>query len=149
MTASAMKLRSDRATRGQIGRYLVMTGLSACLTMGLPVVLHEIFGLSEEASVAVALLTAFVVNFITLRRVVFRSAGRPTAELLRFFWTGLAFRGGEYLAFLILLSLLRLHYVLALAIVLALSISLKFLCYRSFVFRSAEVGQGVVPGASP
>src|SRR5690606_6513003 len=54
-------------------RYLIATGASALLSLGLPLVLHQIVGLREELAVAIALALMLVINFVTIRVYVFRS----------------------------------------------------------------------------
>ena len=115
-------------------RYLLMTGLSAGITLGLPILLHEGFDVNEEIAVSLALGTSFLINFVTIRVFVFRSIGAPRTELLRFGLTSAGFRIVEYLLFLCLHTLLDLFYVLALGIVLVVSLALKFYCYRVLVF---------------
>lgn len=122
-------------------RYFLMTGFSATLTLGLPILLHEGAGIAERLSVGLSLATAFVVNFVTIRYVVFRSLGDPVAELIRFAMTSLGFRVGEYVMFLLLHSIVGVFYVLALGIVLFASFVLKFLCYRFLVFTPGRTGR--------
>lgn len=135
-----------RQTHNQITRYLSMTAISAGITLGVPVLLHEGLSLDEEIAVALALGTAFIVNFVTMRRVVFRSSDHPIPQLLRFAITNIAFRIGEYLLFVILHTLIGLFYMLALGFVLVCSFILKFLCYRVFVFMS-ELPSPMASGA--
>lgn len=125
-----------RAELSQFVRFLAASCLSASITLGLPIVLHELFGLVEEIAVAIPLALATLVNFITLRRLVFRSIGHLPAEAVRFVIMTLCFRITEYICFLLLHSLLGLHYVLALAIILPTAMASKFLTLRGLVFRS-------------
>ena len=118
----------------QVYRYLLMTGLSAVVTVGLPALLHEVFGVGEERAVAVSLAVAFCVNFLTARFYIFRSGGHIGGQLVRFALVSAAFRIGEYLAFLVLHTWLGLMYLVALAAILFVSIVLKFFSYRHFVF---------------
>lgn len=120
--------------RAQLVRYAAATAASATITLGLPILLHEVFGVADDIAVAVALAVAFIVNFVSTRVLVFRSTGRASGELLRFALTSLSFRGLEYLAYLAL-AWAGVVYYLALAIVLAVSMVLKFLTYRSVVFN--------------
>lgn len=119
---------------GQAARFGVMTGLSAAMTLGIPVLLHEGLGVREEAAVAAAFATAFCVNFLVARRYVFRSDGRASGEVARFALTTAAFRGAEYLAFLALLRGLGLPYLAALLVVLPASAVAKFVVLRLLVF---------------
>lgn len=123
----------------QVGRYIAMTGLSAAVTLGLPILLHERLAIAEEAAVALALSAAFVLNFLTLRLFVFGSRGGAVRELLKFGATSAGFRFGEYLGFLMLHRILGVNYVMAISAMLALSIVLKFIVYKLFVFLGKPV----------
>ena len=125
---------SEHPIFGQAVRYLLMTGLSALVTLGIPALLHEVFDVGEELSVAISLVIAFCVNFLTTRLYVFTSDGRVGPQLVRFALVSAGFRLGEYIAFLILHTWLGLMYLVALALVLIVSIVLKFFAYRQFVF---------------
>lgn len=114
----------------------MMTGMSFCMTMGIPVLLHEVFGVYEENAALIALITAFCINFFTARTFVFQSREAMLPQLLRFFLTSLMFRGGEYLTFLAVHRYLEMYYLLALFSVLLVSFVLKFLFYKVFVFKS-------------
>jgi putative flippase GtrA len=122
-----------RARLTEMLRFGMATAVSATITLGLPVLLVEFGGVPERRAVAIALAVAFVVNFVTTRRFVFRSEGRAGGELWRFALTSAGFRLAEYLAFLGLHSL-GMVYFLAQALVLTMSFLLKFLVLRSFVY---------------
>jgi putative flippase GtrA len=116
-------------------RFLQATVISAGCSLLLPIALHEGFGVPQRIAVAVGLLLVFALNFVTTRLYVFRSRGAPGGEMFRFALVSLAFRGGEYLAFLLLNVLFGMQYVLALMLVLGVSWCSKFLTYRQFVYR--------------
>lgn len=118
----------------EIGRYLAATGLSASLSLCLPVALHELAGLREEAAVGLGLLMAMIVNFVSIRVYVFRSSGRIAQQLWRFIATSAAFRLGEYGLFLLFFQLLNLNYIIALLISLGISFVGKYLVQKKFVF---------------
>ena len=111
-------------------RFITMSGTSALLTMGLPILLHELGGVPPEAAVAIAFACVFLVNFFMLRSFVFASKRSIVADFLNFGLSSIAFRGAEYVAFLILHSLLGLYYVLALGLTLVTFTIVKFLWYR-------------------
>ena len=134
LTHWSKRIRRGRVA-GQIVRYFLMTGLSAMITLLLPVALHAGVGLSVETAVAVSLVAAFFVNFLTIRAFVFRSATPAGQQLVRFTLTSAGFRVGEYLFFLILYNILEIYYFTALIVTLVVSLPLKFLCYRRFVFQ--------------
>lgn len=120
--------------RKRFVRYLAMSGLSFMISVGLTVSLHEVLGVPEESAAAVALATAFVVNFVTVRQFVFRNTNDPFPQMVRFGLTSIVFRIVEYLFFLLLHSHLGVFYVVALIVTLVTSLVLKYLCYRYFVF---------------
>jgi putative flippase GtrA len=126
-----------RRSVAEIARFGVATGITACITLGVPVALHEGFSIDERVAVAVALAVAFVVNFFTTRLFVFQSRGDSRQELWRFLGVNLGFRVTEYGLFLLLFSL-GLVYVVAQFIVLALSFVLKFIVQRRFVYRQQD-----------
>ena len=111
-----------------------MSGLSSIVTVGLPILLHEAFSVAEEAAVAIALVTAFVVNFVTLRVFVFGSIGNKGHEIFRFGLVSAGFRLAEYGIFLVAHNVLQYYYVFALAVMLAISAAGKFVVYKYFVF---------------
>lgn len=119
-------------------RYLVMSGMSAVLSLGLPFLLHEGFAVRPDIAVACGLASAFVMNFFVARFFVFRKKGPVKRQLGRFAFVSFAFRSGEYLAFLFLHSVLGIQYMIANASVLFLSFCLKFFVYKIFVFIHPE-----------
>jgi putative flippase GtrA len=114
-------------------RYVAATGLSAAITLGIPILLHEQFGVEERLAVGIALAVAFIVNFITTRLFVFKSSGNASSELKRFVGVSVAFRLGEYALFLLLFAFGIVYYIAQL-IVLIISFVAKFLTYRGFVY---------------
>jgi putative flippase GtrA len=121
----------------ELARFGVAAVISATITMGVPIGLHEGFGVDERAAVAIALAIAFVVNFFTARLFVFKSGGNARRELWRFLGVSLGFRLAEYGAFLLLFGLGMVYFV-AQFIVLASSLALKFLVQKHFVYRPAD-----------
>ncbi len=119
-------------------RYLMMSGLSALLSLGVPFLLHEGFGIRPEIAVACGLAAAFVMNFFTARLFVFKKKGPVSLQLWRFAFVSFAFRSAEYLAFLLLHNALGIQYMIANASVLFLSFCLKFFVYKIFVFVHGE-----------
>lgn len=105
------------------------------ITLGIPVLLHERFDVSEKIAVAVALFTAFLVNFLTTRLYVFGVADGMKEQAVRFLFTSIGFRVTEYLAFLLLLNLLNIFYGWALIMVVTVSMVLKFFLFDIMFFR--------------
>lgn len=119
-------------------RYLVMTGVSAVMSLGLPFVLHEGLAVRPDIAVAIGLGAAFFVNFTTAKLYVFKRRGFVKVQFGRFALVSLFFRLCEYLAFLVLHSLLGVQYMIATASVLFVSFCLKFFVYKIFVFSHRE-----------
>ena len=120
-------------TRGelprQLARFGVLTAISATITIGLPVLLHEQWGVRPPKAAAVAFALAFLVNFVSLRRLVFSSRRRASRDLFVYAASSLFFRSAEYVAFLLLFAI-GIQYVIALVGVLAVSATAKFFWYR-------------------
>lgn len=125
---------------GQIFRFGLTTVMSASVTVGLPIMLHEIFGVAPKHGAAIAFVVAFFLNFLSLRRLVFKSGHAATRDFITFTLSSLVFRGCEYVAFLLLTSVARVQYIIALLAVLALSALAKFFWYRRILHggRKAE-----------
>lgn len=113
----------------QIGRFGILTAISATVTVGLPVLLHEQLGVSPPRAAAIAFALAFVVNFVSLRRLVFSSRRGATRDLFVYAASSVFFRSAEYVAFLLLYAI-NVQYVIALVGVLAVSATAKFFWYR-------------------
>lgn len=117
----------------ELVRYGIATALSATVTLGVPLALHEGLGVPERQAVAFAFATAFILNFVTTRSFVFRRGGNARNDLPRYVLTSLAFRLAEYGTFLLLFQMELVYYV-AQIIVISLSLVLKFLILKSFVY---------------
>lgn len=115
-------------------RFLVMTGISAMLSLGVPFVLHEAFSVTPNMAVVVGLAFAFVANFLVSKYYVFHNKGRAGAQMARFALVSFLFRASEYVAFLVLHEGFGIQYMLALISMLATSLLLKFFVYKLFVF---------------
>lgn len=126
-------------TRAQVLRFGLTSLLSAVITLGLPVVLHEARHIEPRVAVGIALMIAFGVNFLTTRYFVFRSDAGLWRALQRFALSSLAFRSAEYVGFLLLFEA-GLPYFGAQLIVVGASFVLKFLTLRNFVFKGPAGG---------
>ncbi len=118
----------------ELGRFSIAGGMSATVTLGLPVLLHEGFAVPERIAVAAALVTVFVMNFFVTRRFVYRSSGHAGAEALRFLGFSLISRSLEYGAFLLLFGA-GLAYYVAQLIVVGVAFVTKFFLMRRIVYR--------------
>jgi putative flippase GtrA len=127
----------NRALARQMTRYLGTSVLSAAVSFGLPVLLHEVIGIDPRIAVAIGFVAAFAMNFVLIRRFVFARTSGARADLARFALTSLAFRGAEYLGFLLLFDSARLPYAAALLLTLGSSFCAKFFVQKHFVFRGA------------
>ena len=125
-----------RATTGQLLRFGMATGLSAIISLGMPVFLHELLHVEQKVAVAISQATVLLMNFITLRLFVFRGKGSIRGDLMRYFGSAAMFRGLEYLSFLALFELAGLFYLTALVITLIASTMIKFVWYR-FIFGNS------------
>lgn len=128
-----------RRTVGQVLRFGVSSGASAGVSLGLPVLLHEAFGIRQVAAVAVSQSSVLLLNFLMIRIFVFRSTGRGRRDLGVYVASAVSFRGGEYLLFLLLFQELGLYYVAALVLTLATSTLMKFFWYRFLFGRPDRV----------
>ncbi len=119
---------------GELSRYLLAGGLSAALSLSLPVLFKAGLGIAPNLAVGMSLAIVFAINFGVIRTFVFRSRGRAGHQLLRFALTTAVMRGIEYVAFLGVHVLLGVHYWVALFLVLCVSSTCKFVVQRRFVF---------------
>ena len=116
-------------------RFLMLSVLSLFVNVGLTISLHELCYLPEELAFAMALVVVFTMNFFLLRYYVYDGIGRQAErQFIIYAGSALAFRGTEYVAFLVLHSWLRLDYRLAVVGIAVGSACAKFFYYR-FVFE--------------
>jgi putative flippase GtrA len=112
--------------------------------------LHELLGVSETASPAIALVAALLVNFVLLRVWVFPGQtvhwGRQLAETALI---SLAFRVLEYLIFLALHLGLDVNYLIATGASVCISALGKFGVYRELVFSRARSSSTADPTSGP
>ena len=124
----------SRARFGELLRFGLLTMVSAGITIGLPVLLHEGLGIDPRIAVAIAFALVFVFNFTMMRLLVFRDRGNAMAALRRFFVSSLVFRSAEYVGFLVLYHM-GMRYYAAQIVVVGVSFGLKFLTMRHIVFK--------------
>ncbi len=117
-------------------KYAVASAFSFVFIIGATAALHEVLGVSETLSPAIAMVAAVVVNFVILRVWVFPGQtvhwGRQLAETLV---TSAAFRVLEYAIFLALHLGLDVNYLIATGASVCISALGKFGVYREVVFR--------------
>ena len=129
-------------------RYIVLGGLSFFLNIGLTVLFHEVFNFSEKISFSIALLIVFIVNFITVRTIVFNDNGAARRQFLLFFITSVISRVGEYALFLVIFSVFEINYIISISITLTSSILLKFFIYKNFIFKNHHKSKNFARGLS-
>ena len=116
-------------------RFASLGVLSYATNVGLTFVLHEWYALPAEAAFAAALVTVFCMNFLLMRYYVYPGLrGGLGRQLAQFGVTSALFRGGEYVAFLVLHSWLGTHYLPAIVAVTGAAFVAKFFYYRTAVF---------------
>ncbi len=118
------------------GRFLIGSGASYALVIGVTAGLHEIAKISTPTAYAIALVVALTFNFLVNRHLVFRkSTGNQRSQAFRFVLTSCTFRAGEWLAFALLANTTTTHYTVLATLVQAVSLLLKYVAFRRFVFR--------------
>lgn len=135
-----MKNPTSGSTLQQPGvRFLLLGIASFLLTLGATAFFHELANLAEETAYLLAILIVFVCNFFGARIYVFESRHKPILkQFTQFAGSSLLFRGAEYLAFILLHTLLGLYYLLATVIVMTVSFICKYLFYKTRVFTREE-----------
>ena len=118
-------------------RFLQVGAVSFFLGLSITAGLHELAGLSEELAYAIALVCVFATNFVLLRSWTYDGRGRSVrSQLGRFFVASVIFRGSEYVGFLLVHSLLDVHYLIAIVGVEGTASLAKFAVYRRLVFEA-------------
>jgi len=131
---AALPLRAETSAR-----YLVVSGLSFGLNVGLTAALHEGLGVPPEVAFAVALAAVFVVNFAAMRWWIFAGTTRPLVpQLAGFAAASLAFRGFEYAAWWALYRGLGVPYLAAVVCAIGVSFVAKYLLYDSWLFARSR-----------
>ena len=69
-----------KATLLAMTRFLALSGLSFGMNLGLTVLFHEVLNLSQEASLATAMVLVSVMNFIGCRYFVFETSDAGLAK---------------------------------------------------------------------
>jgi putative flippase GtrA len=131
-------------------RYALASAFSFVFIIGATAALHEVLGVSETLSPAIAMVAALVVNFTLLRVWVFPGQtvhwGRQLAETVV---TSAAFRALEYAIFLALHLGLNVNYLVATAVSVCLSALGKFGVYREVVFKRERAAPVADPAPDP
>ncbi len=115
-------------------KYLFVGGLSYLIVTIITATLHDIFGVMESNSFAIALVVVFIINFFALRTYVFKSKSVASFAVIKFFITSLSFRGLEYILFVIITNL-GVHYIIGLTISMLVSVVSKYFVYKKIVYN--------------
>ena len=131
---------SIRVRLTSLARFALGGVASSAVVLGVSAGLREGGFAGERVAAAIGLATSLVVNFNVMRHFVFRGAHEPLLrQWLQFLASSGVFRALEYLAFLIVLDVFEVQYLLALLLVLGTSFALKFIVYgRVFRNRSQD-----------
>lgn len=117
--------------QNRLFRWGVNTGASFIVNLGLTIGLHEGMGVRPEVAYGVALASVFFMNFIFFRYYVF--AQEQPAPIGQQFaaYTGsaISFRLAEYGSFILIHSLIGLHYVATVIVVQGVAFVIKFFFY--------------------
>ena len=125
----------DAATINRLFRFGALGGVGSFVNLSLTALLHELVGLSEELSFAIALVVVFFGNFLSLRHLVFEaSTGEPGRQLVHYALASFSFRLAQWLSFVALHSWLGVPYLIAVAVVLGAWFLVKFAYYRTKIF---------------
>jgi putative flippase GtrA len=120
-------------------RYAVASAFSFAFVIACTAVLHELAGLSQTLSPALALALAFVVNFTLLRAWVFPGQSAPVGrQMAETALASVLFRVLEYGLFLIAHLGLGIDYLVATGASVCVSALGKFFVYREIVFNRAR-----------
>ena len=131
------------AALGDLSRYALASAFSFVFVIAATAGLHELVGLSETLSPAIALALAFLVNFTLLRNFVFPGQSLPLArQMAETALTSLLFRALEYGVFLVLHLGFGIDYLLATGASVCASALGKFAVYREVVFNRGRATSG-------
>jgi putative flippase GtrA len=121
-------------------RFGAVGGATFATNIGLTAFLHQKVGIAAEVAFALSLGTVVIISFLACRYVIFETGTErdPKRQALLFLLSTLAFRGAEYLAFLLLHTLLGVHYLAAVTGILITTFFAKFFYYRGAVFDSVS-----------
>lgn len=119
-------------------RMLVVTAASFAAGFLLTLLGKEVFGLQPEQAYSIAILVCTLANFFACRHYVFRTSKSPLLpEAIRFFPSVIAFRFLE-IALFSTFHRMGLDYRAAYVITSVVSLALKFLVAKYFVFRTRQ-----------
>ena len=120
-------------------RSLLASAFCFAFNMATLITLVESFDVQKEVAFATSQIVIFFTSFVLLRYYVYNSRGSGIlAQFAAYAVSALAFRGSEYVAFLVLHTWLGGEYRLCAIGILATSTIVKFLYYRWLFERGAS-----------
>ena len=123
-------MRTKSRLVGEVVRYSSTTLLSAACSLGVPILLHEVFAIAEKSAAGTGFLLSYILNIILLRSFVFRSKNHWLRDVSRYVLATGFMRLFEFGAFVILLDYFGIDYRLSILLVLGLGTLIKFFVYR-------------------
>ena len=131
----------------QMFRYLINSGLSFGLNIGMTVFLAEIIQLPEEIAFLIALVVVFASNFLMLRYFVYEAKEKSLKnQFVHYFFSVTGFRILEYLSFLFFHTWLKFEYRVVAIVVLTISAIVKFFFYR-LIFEQKKTRKSISTGS--
>lgn len=124
-------------------RWGVNTVASFVVNLGVTAGLHEVLSVRAEIAYAAGLLTVFFMNFGFFRYYVFvQPEPMPIRrQFAAYTASAIGFRVSEYVGFLVLHTMLGVHYIITMFVVQGATFVMKFFFYGRLVFRGRN-GEG-------
>ncbi len=125
----------------RLGKYGILSLISFVLIYTFTIIGHELAALSEEAAYAVTLVSVFIFNFMMMRHWVYadqKEGTDPWKQFIHTVFASVCFRSLEYITFILLHTLLGVHYLIAIGCVMAIWFFIKFFYYREKVFQKKD-----------
>ncbi len=135
-TPPAAPPTSNRSWRGWW--IFIAVGLSGyVLLTGGVFALHEWAHFSERLAYGIMIFAVMGGNYVANRRLVFPAGrtGEPARQAVRFLLVALVFRVIEFGLYSLCIGPLRIHYLVAIAVVSSVSYLGKYFIFSRFVFR--------------
>lgn len=131
---AALKTRSFRWGVNTVASFVVNLAVTAGL--------HEGLSVRAEAAYAAGLLTVFLMNFGFFRYYVFvQQEPMPIRrQFAAYTASAVGFRVSEYLGFLLVHTILGVHYIVTMFLVQGATFVAKFFFYGQLIFRGRHDG---------
>jgi putative flippase GtrA len=95
---------------------------------------YESLGVPIRISYAIGLISSFLINYLTCRKLIFKSTKNAMVQISAFTFSSIFFRGLEYSAFLLQLTFLDIPYPVAIILIHSSSFIIKFFYFRFIIF---------------